>query len=62
VPLNNHVEKKGRNKQTETCGFALVDAEGKQTCGGCGQLNPEYVLDDKPLCFDCYKVEKALTR
>jgi hypothetical protein len=27
-------------------------------CAGCGESNPEYVLEDKQLCFDCYKAEK----
>jgi hypothetical protein len=60
MELNNHSQNRGRNKQTETCGFDLVDAKGKQTCAGCGQWNPEYALDDKPLCLDCYRAEKAL--
>ena len=27
-------------------------------CAGCGEKNPEYVLDERHLCFDCYKAER----
>ena len=27
-------------------------------CAACGESHPEYVLDDRKLCFDCYKAEK----
>jgi hypothetical protein len=27
-------------------------------CAGCGEDNPEYILEDTPLCFDCYRAEK----
>ncbi|MCW3999110.1 MAG: hypothetical protein NWE93_02595 [Candidatus Bathyarchaeota archaeon] len=26
-------------------------------CAGCGADNPEYLLDDRQLCVDCYKSE-----
>ncbi len=60
MEVNTHGKNKGNSKQTETCAFDLVDEEGKAACAGCGQWNPEYNLDDKPLCLDCYKAEKAL--
>jgi len=27
-------------------------------CAGCGEKNPEYVLDERQLCFDCYRAER----
>jgi hypothetical protein len=27
-------------------------------CAGCEKAKPEYILEDRPLCFDCYKAEK----
>jgi hypothetical protein len=26
-------------------------------CAGCGADNPEYILDERELCLDCYKAE-----
>ncbi len=28
-------------------------------CAGCETENPEYVLEDRQLCFDCYTAEKC---
>ncbi len=30
----------------------------KKVCASCGEDSPEYVLDDRNLCFDCYKAER----
>jgi recombinational DNA repair protein (RecF pathway) len=27
-------------------------------CASCGEKKPEYVLDERKLCFDCYRAEK----
>jgi hypothetical protein len=27
-------------------------------CANCGEKKPEYVIDDRTLCFDCYRAEK----
>ncbi len=27
-------------------------------CANCGEKNPEYNLDDRQLCYDCYRAEK----
>jgi hypothetical protein len=29
-----------------------------EKCAGCGGENPEFVLEETHLCFDCYKAEK----
>lgn len=34
------------------------DTKIAEECAGCGEKNPEYVLDDRHLCFDCYRAEK----
>jgi hypothetical protein len=26
-------------------------------CAGCGRKNPEYVLEDRQLCLECYKAD-----
>ncbi len=31
-------------------------------CAGCGEDYPEYVLEDRQLCLDCYAAEEALLR
>jgi hypothetical protein len=33
-------------------------AKGAEKCAVCGGENPEFVLEDTHLCFDCYKAEK----
>ncbi len=33
-----------------------VDNSNK--CYSCGKNEPEYLLDDRPLCCDCYNREK----
>ena len=27
-------------------------------CANCGEKNPEFIIDDRQLCFDCYRIEK----
>jgi len=34
------------------------DSNVETKCAGCREANPEYMLEDRPLCFDCYKAEK----
>lgn len=50
--LDNRTTKKRNRKQATTidelCGV----------CAGCGEKNPEYVLDERRLCFDCYRAER----
>lgn len=31
-----------------------------ESCYSCGKKNPEYQLDDRPLCGECYQREKKL--
>ncbi len=31
-----------------------------EKCDSCGDNGAEYMLDDRHLCFDCYKLEKRL--
>ena len=33
-------------------------SQTNRLCAACGESNPEYVLDNRKLCFDCYKAEK----
>jgi formamidopyrimidine-DNA glycosylase len=40
--------------QGETNVYSRTDT----LCDACGESNPEYVLDTRKLCFDCYKAEK----
>jgi len=35
-----------------------IDSNVETKCAGCREGNPEYMLEDRPLCFDCYKAEK----
>ncbi|MDI9577565.1 MAG: hypothetical protein WC203_04160 [Candidatus Bathyarchaeia archaeon] len=32
----------------------------KSICYSCGETSPEYVLDDRPLCWTCYRRERNL--
>ncbi len=27
-------------------------------CANCGEKHPEYALDERKLCFDCYRAER----
>jgi len=42
----------GKNKSS------VSDDKIAEECAGCGEKNPEYVLEDRHLCFYCYKAEK----
>ena len=51
---------KGGKKHLSTGKNKSPVSEGKiaEECAGCGEKNPEYVLDDRHLCVDCYRAEK----
>lgn len=27
-------------------------------CANCGEKQPEYIFDERKLCYDCYRAEK----
>lgn len=39
--------------------MVMADLE-KNLCYSCGESEPEYVLDDRPLCWKCYQREEKL--
>jgi hypothetical protein len=43
-----------KDAEEETNGYPKTDT----LCAACGECNPEYVRDDRKLCFDCYRAEK----
>lgn len=49
------IKKDEKNKQTNAIynGMKIY-----QKCAGCGEKNPEYVLEDRQLCSDCYRTER----
>ncbi len=53
LPKENkkHVET-GKNSPAPT------EANPAENCAGCGEKNPEYSLDDRQLCCDCYNAEQ----
>ncbi len=55
--LNGYNMKKPSKGQWQKSALLVDDAEAK-VCAGCGDSNPEYILDDRHLCFDCYRAEK----
>ncbi len=54
----NVPKEKAKNVQVNEGIDPLSGAQISGECAGCGDKNPEYVIDDRPLCFDCYKAEK----
>ena len=56
ISKNTNEDKKG--VQGETNVYPKNDSEIEKLCAACGESNPEYVLDERKLCFDCYKAEK----
>ncbi len=51
ISKNTNENKKGVQGETNV-------SETDKLCAACGESNPEYVLDERKLCFDCYKAEK----
>jgi len=49
-----------KNKQNIQTTEASVeyDSSLETKCAGCGDIHPEYMLDDRYLCYDCYKAER----
>ena len=47
---------KGNKKHVQTRKNRLQINDAK--CAGCGGDNFEYTLEDRHLCFDCYRAEK----
>lgn len=48
------INKNKMNKQSESI---CSGEKTEKKCAGCNQKIPEYVLDDRQLCLDCYKTE-----
>jgi len=38
----------------------MAMANSRKKCYSCGKNEQEYVLDDRPLCCECYQREKKL--
>ncbi len=55
--MSSSSEKNKQNIQASKS-LAEYDAELETKCAGCGEIHPEYMLDDRPLCYDCYKAER----
>jgi hypothetical protein len=55
--LNGYNLENGNKKSPHRTAYPVVDAKVEE-CAGCGDKNPEYVLEDRRLCFDCYRAEK----
>jgi hypothetical protein len=54
VNISMKTRKCKKDKQANnTC----VGTKNTQNCSGCDVKNPEYVLEDRQLCSDCYIAE-----
>jgi len=61
MSFNNcrEIREKKKHMAADKRAFCSNDAEKmSEVCAGCGEQNPEYVLEDNQLCFDCFRAEK----
>jgi hypothetical protein len=56
ISTKTNENKKGVQEESDV--YPKTDSDIEKLCAACGENNPEYVLDERKLCFDCYKAEK----
>jgi hypothetical protein len=52
-----HDDMARKNNKNEKCVQASTTSDLDSQCACCGKDQPEYALEDKQLCVDCYTAE-----